>query len=56
MATPITNEKRLDDAQKIIEQVLKDVRNTISQYNESDYRKLLKVWANLTAITLRQDI
>lgn len=56
MALPITNEKRLDEAQRIIELVLKDVRKSISGYRESDYRQLQEVWAKLTAVTLRQDL
>jgi hypothetical protein len=56
MATPTTNEKRLDEAQRIIHQVLKDVRHHISDYQVSDYRALMEVWAKLTTVTLRQDI
>lgn len=56
MASPQVNEQRLDDAQRIIEAVLKDVRKSISAYREVDYRALQDVWAKLTAVTLRQDI
>lgn len=56
MATATTNEQRLDEAQLIIEQVLSDVLKNITRYNESDYRKLLKLRGDLTTITLRRDI
>jgi len=56
MATPITNEKRLDEAQRLIHQVLKDVRYNIDDYKVRDYRALMEVWAKLSAVTLRKDL
>jgi hypothetical protein len=56
MATPQQNEKRLDQAQHLLLDVLLDVSNNITKYDSEDYRKLLLVWADLTKVTLRKDI
>jgi hypothetical protein len=52
MATPETNEKRLDQAEKILLAVLKDVRNNLSKYNTTDYMALNEAWIKLNSITL----
>jgi hypothetical protein len=52
MATPQTNEQRLDAAEKILLAVIKDVRNNLSKYNHSDYMALNEAWVKLNGITL----
>jgi hypothetical protein len=52
MATPQTNEQRLDAAEKILLAVIKDVRNNLSKYNRSDYWALNEAFVKLNAITL----
>ena len=56
MATPQTNEQRLDAAEKILLAVLKDVRNNLGKYNHSDYLALNEAWVKLNAITLTDKI
>lgn len=56
MATPVVNEKRLDQAEAILKQVLKDVRYHITDYDVSDYRKLQDALIALNKVTLRKDI
>jgi hypothetical protein len=55
MATPKTNEQRLDYAQKIIADVVKDVRYHRSDYSFEDIRKLEYVLQDLGSCTLRPD-
>jgi hypothetical protein len=54
VATPQTNEQRLDAAEKILLAVLKDIRNNLSKYNATDYRALEEAWIQLNGITLTQ--
>jgi hypothetical protein len=55
MASPKTNEKRLDQAEKLLLQVLKDVRYNISDYNKRDYLDLLRAYGALQKVTLIDD-
>ena len=55
MATPEFNEKQLDYAEKVIKNVLQDVRRNITKYSNDDYRKLLDAWISLNKVTLRPD-
>jgi hypothetical protein len=55
MATPESNEKQLDFAEKIIKDVLQDVRRNITKYSNQDYSKLLNAWIALNKVTLRPD-
>jgi hypothetical protein len=52
MATPETNEQRLDAAEKILLAVIKDMRNNLSKYNATDYMALNEAWRKLNQITL----
>lgn len=51
----IKNEQRLDEAERIIKEVLQDVRRCITFYDEADYRKLFDAYAALNKVTLRPD-
>lgn len=56
MATAETNEKRLDEAETILRQVLKDVNYNATKYTKKDRKALMDAWVALNAVTLRQDI
>lgn len=51
----IMNEKRLDEAERIIKEVLHDVRRSITYYDEADYRNLFDAYAALNKVTLRPE-
>jgi hypothetical protein len=55
MATPEQNEKRLDEAQKFLKQVVDDVNKYPTKYNERDRRELFNAWIALNKVTLRPD-
>lgn len=56
MATAQTNEKRLDEAEAILRQVLKDVNYNVTKYAKTDRDKLMAAWLALNAVTLRTDL
>lgn len=56
MATAQINEKRLDEAEKIVRQVLKDVNYNVTKYSAKDRDALMQAWIALNKVTLRQDI
>ena len=55
MATPQTNEQRLDEAEKIVLAVLKDMRNNLSKYSATDIMAVNEAFMRLNSITLRPD-
>jgi hypothetical protein len=55
MATPEQNEKRLDEAQRFLAQVVDDVNKYPTKYNERDRRELFNAWIALNKVTLRPD-
>lgn len=55
MATAKINEQRLDQAEKILQTVLKDVQRNVTNYAVEDYRKLFDAWVALNKVTLRPD-
>jgi hypothetical protein len=56
MATAETNEKRLDEAEFILRQVLKDVNYNATKYSAKDRKALMDAWVTLNGVTLRKDI
>jgi hypothetical protein len=55
MATAKINEQRLDEAERIIKAVLKDVRYNVTKYDKKDYNALFEAWMSLNKVTLRPD-
>jgi hypothetical protein len=55
MATAQVNEQRLDEAERIIKTVLKDVRYNVTKYDIKDYTALFEAWVALNKVTLRPD-
>jgi signal transduction histidine kinase len=49
-------EQKLDEAQKMLQQILKQVRTNVTDYRWSDIRKLETAIIALDQVTLRTDI
>ncbi len=49
-------EQKLDEAQEILRQVYKQIRNDLSAYRQGDIRKLEQAIIALDSVTLRRDI
>ena len=49
-------EQKLDEAQEILRQVYKQIRNDLSSYHRGDIRNLEQAIIALDQVTLRRDI
>ena len=55
MTTPQQNEQRLDEAEKLVKQVLKSVTYNLTEYSKEDRDALVDAWLALNKVTLRPD-
>lgn len=55
MTTPQQNEQRLDEAEKLVKQVLKSVTYNLTEYSKEDRDALVDAWLALNRVTLRPD-
>jgi hypothetical protein len=55
MTTPQQNEQRLDEAEKLIKQVLRNVTYNLSAYSKQDRDALTDAWLALNRVTLCPD-
>lgn len=52
----INQEQKLDEAQKILRQIIRQIRNDVGSYRMSDLRNLEAAEIAIDKITLRRDI